>query len=81
MLSMPLIWLIQYAPRLGPVYHEIHRNGNGMVKNSPVMVKSAADAAMRAGVHYKVQSASFGGPGCDGTPFSRAGLRVATMLP
>jgi hypothetical protein len=54
---------------------------NGTVKNSPEMVKSVVAAAERAGVPYKVQSASFGGPGCDGAPFSQAGLKATTLLP
>jgi aminopeptidase YwaD len=54
---------------------------NGTVKNSPEMVKSVVAAAQRAGVPYKVQSTFFGGPGCDGAPFSQAGLEATTLLP
>ena len=54
---------------------------NGTVKNSPEMVKSVVAAAERAGVPYKVQSVFFGGPGCDGAPFSQAGLKATTLLP
>ena len=53
---------------------------NGTVKNSPEMVKSVVAAAERAGVPYKVQSASLG-VGTDAAPFSRAGLKATTLLP
>jgi len=52
---------------------------NGTVKTSPEMVKSAVAAAERAGVPYKVKSASFG-TGCDAAPFSKAGLKATTLL-
>lgn len=54
---------------------------NGTVKNSPKMVKSVVAAAERAGVPYKVQSASYGGPGLDAAPFSQAGLKATSLLP
>jgi aminopeptidase YwaD len=54
---------------------------NGTVKNSPEMVESVVAAALRARVPFRVQSASFGGPGCDGAPFSQAGLKALTLLP
>jgi len=54
--------------------------GNGTVKNSPDMVKSVIDAAVRAGVPYKVMSA-FLGAGSDASPFSQAGLKATTLLP
>jgi Zn-dependent M28 family amino/carboxypeptidase len=54
---------------------------NGTVKNSPEMVKSVVAAAERAGVLYKVQSGSYGGPGLDAAPFSQAGLMATSLLP
>ena len=54
---------------------------NGTVKNSPEMVKSVVAAAQRARVPYKVQPVFFGGPGCDGAPFSQAGLKATTLVP
>jgi hypothetical protein len=54
---------------------------NGTVQNSPEMVKSVVTAAERAGVPYKVQSASYGGPGLDAAPFSQAGLKATSLLP
>jgi hypothetical protein len=53
---------------------------NGTVKNSPEMVRSVVAAAERAGVPYKVEAA-FLGEGSDAGPFSRAGLKAATLLP
>jgi len=52
---------------------------NGSVRNSPEMVKSAVAAAERAGVPYKVASAHLGVAN-DSGPFSRAGLKAATLL-
>lgn len=53
---------------------------NGTVKNSPEMVKTVVAAAGRAGVPYRVKSASLGNV-TDAAPFSRAGLKAATLLP
>ncbi len=53
---------------------------NGVVKNSPEMVDSLIAAAIRAGVPYKVAPASYG-TATDATPFSKAGLKAATLLP
>ena len=53
---------------------------NGLVKNSPEMVKSVVAAAERAGVPYKLSSA-FLGVGNDSGPFSQAGLKAATLFP
>jgi hypothetical protein len=52
---------------------------NGTVQNSPEMVKSVVAAAARAGVPYKLQPATLG-VGNDSGPFSRAGLKAATVL-
>jgi hypothetical protein len=52
---------------------------NGTVKNSPEMVKGVVAAAERAGVPYKVQSATLG-TGNDAGPFSRAGLKATTLV-
>ena len=53
---------------------------NGSVKNSPEMVQSVVAAAPRAGVLYKVKSASLG-TATDAGPFSRAGLKATTLMP
>jgi hypothetical protein len=53
---------------------------NDTVKHSPEMVKSVVAAAQRAGVPYKMGSASIGA-GSDAAPFSRAGLKATTLLP
>jgi hypothetical protein len=52
---------------------------NGTVKNSPEMVQAVIAAAERAGVPYKVQSATLG-TGSDAGPFSRAGLKATTLV-
>ncbi|HEU4642708.1 MAG TPA: M28 family peptidase [Gemmatimonadaceae bacterium] len=53
---------------------------NGTVRNAPEMVTSVVAAAERAGVPYKVKSA-VPGVATDAGPFSRAGLKAATLLP
>lgn len=53
---------------------------SGTVKNSPEMVKNVVSAAERAGVPYKLVSASLGVAN-DSGPFSRAGLKALTLLP
>ena len=53
---------------------------NGTVRHSPEMVKSAVAAAGRAGVPYKVTSASLG-TATDAASFSRAGLKATSLLP
>jgi len=55
-------------------------DANGTVKHSPEMVESAVAAAERAGVPYKVTSASLG-TGTDAAPFSQAGLKATALLP
>jgi Peptidase family M28 len=52
----------------------------GTVKNSPEMVKGVVAAAERARVPYRVRPA-FLGVATDAGPFSRAGLKAATLLP
>jgi hypothetical protein len=52
---------------------------NGTVRNDPKMVKSVVAAAERAGVPYRVQSATLG-TGSDAGPFSRAGLKATTLV-
>jgi Zn-dependent M28 family amino/carboxypeptidase len=53
---------------------------NGTVKNSPEMVRSVVAAAQRAGVPHKMGAAAFGA-GSDAAPFTRAGLKAATIMP
>jgi hypothetical protein len=52
---------------------------NGIVKNSPQIVKSIVEAAGRAGVPFKVKPATLGTAN-DSGPFSRAGFKAATIL-
>ena len=52
---------------------------NRLVKNSPLMVKTVAAAAERAGVPYKIKPFPFGAS--DSASFSKAGLMAATILP
>ena len=54
---------------------------NGTVKNSPEMVKSVVAAAERAGVPYKVKSASFGGWERRGLPSARPASRPRHCFP
>lgn len=63
-------------PEIGILTSDI----NGTVKNSIEMVKGVVTAAERAGVPYKVKSASLG-VGTDAGSFSRAGLKATTLLP
>jgi aminopeptidase YwaD len=53
---------------------------NGTVKHAPEMVDSVVRAAERAGVPYKISSASVG-VGTDAAPFSQAGLKATTLMP
>ncbi len=55
-------------------------DANGTVKNSPEMVNSLVAAAGRAGVPFKLRHAYLG-VGTDAAPFSRAGLKAASLLP
>jgi hypothetical protein len=52
---------------------------NGIVKNSTEMVKSIAAAAEQAGVSFKVIPATLGTAN-DSGPFSKVGLKAATIL-
>jgi hypothetical protein len=45
------------------------------------MVRSAAAAAERAGVPYKVKANPTSGGGSDAGPFSQAGLKATTVMP
>jgi hypothetical protein len=53
---------------------------SGTVSNSPEMVESVLAAARAAGVPHVVKPAG-PGVGTDAGPFSRAGLKAATLLP
>ncbi len=53
---------------------------NGTVKHAPELVKSVVRAAERAGVPYKISSASIG-VGTDAAPFSQAGFQATTLMP
>jgi hypothetical protein len=52
---------------------------NGIVKNSPEMVKSVVAAAERAGIPFKVKPATLGTAN-DSGPFSQAGLKAMTLF-
>jgi hypothetical protein len=72
--------VLNYEVVAYPVISILTSDVNGTVKNSPEMVNSVVAAAQRAGVPYKVGSASIGA-GSDAAPFSRAGLKALTLLP
>ena len=72
--------LLNYETIAHPEIVILTSDSNGIVKNSPEMVKSVVAAAKRAGVPYKVKPA-FIGVGGDARPFSQAGLNAATLLP
>jgi hypothetical protein len=54
---------------------------NGIVKNSPKMIKSLTSAALRAGVPYRTKPFPIGGGASDACSFSRAGIKAAALLP
>jgi len=71
--------LLNYETIAHPEIAILTSESNGTVKNSPEMVKSVVAAAQRAGIPYKVKPATLG-TGSDAGPFSRAGLKAATLL-
>jgi len=71
--------LLNYETIAHPEPFVLTSETNGTVKNSPEMVKAVVAAAERAGVPYKVQSATLG-TGSDAGPFSRAGLKATTLV-
>jgi hypothetical protein len=71
--------LLNYEIVAYPVISILTSDVNGTVKNSPEMVNSVVAAAQRAGVPYKMGSASIGA-GSDAAPFSRAGLKALPLL-
>ena len=54
---------------------------NGWVRNSQAIVGSAAAAAERAGVPFKVQPYTFGTGASDAASFTQAGLKATTLMP
>jgi hypothetical protein len=72
--------LLNYEVVAHPEIAILTSDVNGTVKHSPELVKSVIAAAQRAGVPYKMGSASLGA-GSDAAPFSRAGLKATTLLP
>ena len=72
--------LLNYEVVAHPEIAILASDVNGTVKHSPEMVKSVVAAAQRAGVPYKIGSASIGA-GSDAAPFSKAGLKATTLLP
>lgn len=71
--------LLNYETIAHPEPMVLTSETNGTVKNSPEMVNGVVAAAERAGVPYKVQSATLG-TGSDAGPFSRAGLKATTLV-
>ncbi|HSR33463.1 MAG TPA: M28 family peptidase, partial [Anaerolineae bacterium] len=71
--------LLNYETIAHPEPFILTSETNGTVKNSPEMVNGVVAAAERAGVPYKVQSATLG-TGSDAGPFSRAGLKATTLI-
>ncbi len=71
--------LLNYETIVHPESIVLTSETNGTVKNSPEMVKSVVAAAERAGVPYRVQSATVGSAN-DAGPFSRAGLKATTLV-
>ena len=71
--------LLNYETIAHPEPFILTSETNGTVKNSPEMVNGVVAAAERAGVPYKVQSATLG-TGSDAGPFSRAGLKATTLV-
>ncbi len=72
--------LLNYETVAHPLIAIITSDQNGTLKYSPEMVKSVVAAAERAGVPYKL-SPGFLGAGSDAGPFTKAGLKSATLLP
>ncbi len=72
--------LLNYETVAHPEIAILASDANGTMRHSPEMVKSVVAAAQRAGVPYKVASASIG-TGSDAASFSKAGLQATTLLP
>jgi aminopeptidase YwaD len=72
--------LLNFETVVHPEITILRSDVNGTVRNSPEMVRSAVAAAERAGVPFKVRSATIG-VGTDAAPFNRAGLKATTLLP
>ena len=72
--------LVNFETIVHPVITILSSETNGSVKNSPALVQSLVAAAKRAGVPYRVQPALLGTSN-DAGPFSKAGLKAATLIP
>jgi hypothetical protein len=72
--------LLNFETVVHPEIVILASDSNGTVENSPEMVNGVVAAAERAGVPYQVKPA-FIGIGSDAGPFSRAGIKAATLLP
>lgn len=72
--------LVNFETIVHPVITILRSETNGTVKNSPAMVQSLLAAAERAGVPCQVQPARLGTSN-DAGPFSKAGLKAATLIP
>jgi hypothetical protein len=70
---------LNYETIIDPEIAILSTEGSGSVRNAREMVNSVVEAAMRAGVPFKVQPATLG-TSCDAGPFSRAGLKATTLL-
>jgi hypothetical protein len=72
--------LLNYETVAHPEISILTSDLNGTLKHSAEMVKGVVAAAQRAGVPYKIASASIG-TGSDAAPFSKAGIKATTLLP
>ncbi len=72
--------VLNYETVAHPVIGIITSDMNGTLKYAPEMLNSVVAAAERARVPYKM-SPGFLGAGSDAGPFTKAGLKSATLLP
>jgi protein-S-isoprenylcysteine O-methyltransferase Ste14 len=71
--------LLNFETIVDPEVAILTSEANGIVKNSTEMVNSLVAAAQRAGVPYRLQSATLGTSN-DAGRFSRVGLKACTIL-
>jgi aminopeptidase YwaD len=72
--------LLNFETVVDPAITILTSDLNGTVKNDPGMVTSTVAAAERARVPYNIRPAILG-VASDAAPFTRAGLKAATLLP
>jgi len=71
--------LVNFETVAHPVITVLSSDQNGTVKNSPDFIASLVAAAERSRIPYRVKPA-FMGVANDSGPFSRAGIKAATLL-